>query len=889
VSKRFVLLATTMLLSTMLVLTLCAPAYAAPSVTIKSPADGETVSGTAVKVSASVTSKKTISSVVYKIDSTSNPATTMTYNSSTKLYEANWDTTQVANGGHKVYVQATDSDGTTTKSISVTVSNTATDAPTVAITSPANGATVSGTPVTINADISSGSASYTITDVVYAIDNGTQVAMSGPVGETSGTWTANWDTTVIPDGSHTISVTATNSAGKTTTSTITVTVSNNSATTLTVQTVQNRYKYAQGATVVVRATAQRGLFRITSGKISSAKVTIKDPSGKTLVNAASMSKDSSTGFCFYSYKLASTAPKGIYSVSVTIVDSNNCTGTGTNSFKVQSAVYDHKSAFSNYEGTKTCITSACHATQASHVFSSVHYQWRGDNSKAIELAGSNPTVSKLGGINNFCIQPDNNWLTIFNKLDGTKGPGGCAWCHAGLGLKPVATSSQTQLENIDCLICHSPTYKRIVIQNADGTFAMAPDPTIDIQAAAKNLVRPTREMCMRCHQNAGGGNNYKRGDIESTNISCDKNYDVHMGSTASGGLNFLCQDCHRTDNHKMAGRGSDMRALDSTFDMSCESCHTQLPHRSTNTNYTSLNKHSDRVNCTVCHVKAFARGIQTDMYRDWSHMEIDTAKQLYDPHITFQSNVKPVYAWFNTFSHFYKFKDPVAFDANGRVKLSYPDGDFVDHAARPVAKLYPFKLHLGNQPMEDTTKQLLPLRNKIAFETGNVDEAIKQGAAAYGMTYGSHSFVQSEQYQSIHHTVGPKSTALASCSSTDPSLGCHGNQERIPFLQLGYQRRGTHSQLCDVCHDLKSYPGFTKFHDKHRKIKNCVSCHGTGHDLKEPKETLCKSCHSYKTYETIEKMHKKHVKDMKYDCSKCHVWTGILNATSGGHSKECDD
>ncbi len=98
--------------------------------------------------------------------------------------------------------------------------------PTVSITSPANNATVSGSAVAISADCSSGGTSYTVTGVTYSIDSGAAVAMTGPNGSVSGTWTASWDSTKVSDGSHTITVTATNSGNKSTSSSVTVTVSN---------------------------------------------------------------------------------------------------------------------------------------------------------------------------------------------------------------------------------------------------------------------------------------------------------------------------------------------------------------------------------------------------------------------------------------------------------------------------------------------------------------------------------------------------------------------------------------------------------------------------------------------------------------------------------------
>lgn len=651
------------------------------------------------------------------------------------------------------------------------------------------------------------------------------------------------------------------------------------AATLSVQTATNRLNYSPTKVVTVRANAMNGSTRISSSRISSAKVTIKNPSNTTVLNAATMSKDSSTGFVYYNYTLPSNAPKGKWTATVTITDTSSNSGSQANTFKVQLPVPSHVSYVTSYNGPATCITSACHASQANAMFNSVHYQWTGDNQKAIELAAAGSKASKMGGINNFCIQPDMNWLTIFNKTDGTTGPGGCAVCHGGAGLKPSATSSQAQLENIDCLMCHGVGYSRKVVQNADLTYSLVPADGLNVLQIAQTVTRPTREMCMRCHEKSGGGDNYKRGDIESTAKSCTKSYDVHMGSD---GQNFSCQECHRTDSHKMAGRGVDMRTLDSTTVLNCENCHSRIPHRSTNVNYSDLNRHSDKVNCSVCHIPTFAKTVATDMHRNWAVMELDTAKKLYDPEMIKQTNVVPQYAWFNGFSHFYKFNDPVSPDANGKQKLAWPDGSFVDPVGK-LSKLFPFKIHEGEQPKEATSNVLLPIKNKIAFETGDINGAILAGANAYGIPYTSHVFQATQQYQGIFHGVGPKNTAI-SCSN----IGCHPQittgANRMPFQSLGYVRRGTEAQLCDVCHSREYNPGFTSLHSKHRDVKNCSACHGVeGAQLKEPKTTLCDNCHSYKSFSTPEYVHQKHVQSKGYDCGNCHTYSA--DPGTGGHSE----
>lgn len=68
-----------------------------------------------------------------------------------------------------------------------------------------------------------------------------------------------------------------------------------STVTIPMQTVPNRYEYTPGMTVVVRSVAaknsSRGIYHLTTGKISTAKVTIKHASNVVVVNDTTMSLD----------------------------------------------------------------------------------------------------------------------------------------------------------------------------------------------------------------------------------------------------------------------------------------------------------------------------------------------------------------------------------------------------------------------------------------------------------------------------------------------------------------------------------------------------------------------------------------------------------------------
>ena len=89
--------------------------------------------------------------------------------------------------------------------------------PTVSITAPASGATVSGSSVSLNANASD---DHAVSSVAFSID-GTNVGT-----DTSSSYHVSWNSTTASDGSHTLVATATDSAGHKTTAQETITVAN---------------------------------------------------------------------------------------------------------------------------------------------------------------------------------------------------------------------------------------------------------------------------------------------------------------------------------------------------------------------------------------------------------------------------------------------------------------------------------------------------------------------------------------------------------------------------------------------------------------------------------------------------------------------------------------
>jgi hypothetical protein len=430
----------------------------------------------------------------------------------------------------------------------------------------------------------------------------------------------------------------------------------------------------------------------------------------------------------------------------------------------------------------------------------------------------------MGGINDFCIYPDINWLGKLKAADPNNPgqvlqnvdlDGGCARCHTGLGKRPSPTVSQDQLENIDCLICHSPTYKRKV-ELVNGVFALVPDPakmTVSLLQAAVDLRLPGKDACLNCHTRAGGGDNFKRGDISEAHRNATTALDVHMAPSSQGGAGLECTGCHTTTAHRMAGRGVDMRQRDSEQLLECSTCHSNMPHDSSR-----LNSHTARVACNVCHVPTFAKGAPTDMRRDWSKPAVySEVNRLMEPYMEMASNVTPVYKFFNGRSRFYGFGSAAVPQANGKVLMAGPLGSRTD----PGAKITAMKWHTGRQPIDPVTGRLLPLKIGIFFQTGDLPTSVVQGAAGVNWTLSNgYGFAETERFMGLYHEVAPASQALA-CAS------CHGGN-RLNFAELGYTPRTTLNgrPLCASCHSAKS-GNFTFIHEKHVTDKklDCSNCH----------------------------------------------------------------
>jgi hypothetical protein len=184
-------------------------------VTITSPRSGATVSGTVpVSASVSIVGSLLVAGVQFRLDGSD-----LGPEDASPPYEISWNTTNASNASHTLTAVARDSLGArfTSDPVTITVFNDKTP-PTVAITSPASGRTVSST-ITVSATASD---NVGVAGVQFKI-NGAEL---GPE-DTTTPYTASWNTTTASNGSYTLTAVARDPTGNRATSApVTVTVFN---------------------------------------------------------------------------------------------------------------------------------------------------------------------------------------------------------------------------------------------------------------------------------------------------------------------------------------------------------------------------------------------------------------------------------------------------------------------------------------------------------------------------------------------------------------------------------------------------------------------------------------------------------------------------------------
>ena len=202
----------------------------------------------------------------------------------TAPYQTTWNTTSIADGT-KVTIEALATDGAglqSSTSETVTVDNTP---PTVSLTAPTGGATLSGTvPLTATA----GDAGSGIAKVDFLVDG--KVVATATTGGPS--YSVNWNTTTTANGTHTVTARATDRAGNTTTTPtgVSVTVKNSGP----VLQISSMVLYGQVGTFNWRAWAVVTVVDQNGNPVSGATVTFAFSGGATATRTC---KTGSNGSC----------------------------------------------------------------------------------------------------------------------------------------------------------------------------------------------------------------------------------------------------------------------------------------------------------------------------------------------------------------------------------------------------------------------------------------------------------------------------------------------------------------------------------------------------------------------------------------------------------------
>ncbi len=393
--------------------------------------------------------------------------------------------------------------------------------------------------------------------------------------------------------------------------------------------------------------------------------------------------------------------------------------------------------------TEACLS--CHNKTHEEIIHSSHWNW----GRVAYVEGKGiAKIGKQNVLNNFCIGANSNEQA-------------CAKCHIGFGMTGNRFDFNNA-RNVDCMVCHDGSDEYI----KGAAMAGYPDRSVNLTKVAQHVSRPSKINCGSCHFYSGGGNNVKHGDLEEALLACDRNTDVHM---AQNGINMTCVDCHGGENHKIKGK---LYSVSSTNvnRLHCEECHTSKPHLDD-----LLNRHYSRIACQTCHIPTYAKENATKMAWKWSeagrlkdgkpyHEEDSLGNHTYlsiKGEFKWGRNVEPEYAWFNGTAQHYIVGDKVD-------SIPVQINKLLGSAEDIHAKIYPMKVHRGDQIYDPENKMLIqpklyaPEKGDSAFWVDfDWNLAAEAGMKRLGLPYsGKYDFIETEMYWPVNHMVAPKDQSL---------------------------------------------------------------------------------------------------------------------------------
>jgi YVTN family beta-propeller protein len=190
-----------------------------PTTTVLVPSNGATLSGTAATLDASATNATSVKFLLFGGTYGYNAPVLCTATLTAYGWVCSWNTTTVPNGSYVLLSEASGAGGSAFSSgVSMTIKN---PLPTTNIQVPSNGATLSGTAVTLDASAANA------TSVKFLLFGGTY-GYNAPVLCTATLtyygWVCLWNTTTVPDGSYVLVSEAFNAVGSAFSSGVSITI-----------------------------------------------------------------------------------------------------------------------------------------------------------------------------------------------------------------------------------------------------------------------------------------------------------------------------------------------------------------------------------------------------------------------------------------------------------------------------------------------------------------------------------------------------------------------------------------------------------------------------------------------------------------------------------------
>lgn len=427
------------------------------------------------------------------------------------------------------------------------------------------------------------------------------------------------------------------------------------------------------------------------------------------------------------------------------------------------------------EVTKLCLE--CHDKQASDFIKTQHWTLKGVPNHVKGLEKSGKLYGKTNMTNNYCT-------TIFAAKEGSPREM-CLRCHAGYGWSRN-TFDHSDKTRIDCLICHATKSYDRSYAGCDVDLKGMETGKVNLVEAAKSVgSKPILKNCGYCHFYGGGGDGVKHAGLDSSLEVADRKLDVHMAKKDKGGAGMVCVDCHKAPQHKISGASSQMAHYAAR--VRCEDCHSgaKAPHKNSK-NRAIIDGHAASVACQTCHIPMLGRGQAVMTSWKWSDVgkDLPVGEQFDNDtfvkrkgSFTWNKNFLPTYAWYNGTIERYMVGDKIA-DPARVVNMTKPAGDIRDR----TAKIYPYKTHTGDQPMDSVYKYLSTFQQyQSLWVHFDWDKALRDGAQDEGIPYsGKYQFVNTVAYISAQHQVAPKEDALQ-CGD------CHMGATRMDWKALGYK------------------------------------------------------------------------------------------------------